>query len=47
MHKFGIECPNTIENALEFDKHNDNTMWVDAIAKEMKNVQVPFNRLDS
>ncbi len=38
MHKFGIECPKTVEDALELDKCNDNTMWADAIAKEMKNV---------
>ncbi len=25
-HKFGIECPKTVEDALEFDKHNSNTM---------------------
>ncbi len=37
-HKFGIECPKTVEDALELDKCNGNTMWADAIAKEMKNV---------
>ncbi len=44
-HKFGIECPKTVEDALELDKRNGNTMWADAIAKEMKNVQVAFNPL--
>ncbi len=44
-HKFGIECPKTVEDALELDKHNGNTTWADAIAKEMKNVQVAFNPL--
>ncbi len=38
MHKFGIEFPKTEEDALEFDKHNGNTLWADVIAKEMKNV---------
>ncbi len=37
-HKFGIECPKTVKDALELDMHNGNTMWADAIAKEMKNV---------
>ncbi len=31
MHTFGIECPKTVENEIEFDKQNGNTMWVDAI----------------
>ncbi len=39
-YKFDIECPKTVEDALELDKYNGNTMWADAIAKEMKNVRV-------
>ncbi len=46
MHKFGIECLKTVE-ALEFDKGNGNTMWEDTIAKEMKNVQVAFDPLET
>ncbi len=45
MHKFVIECPKTVEDVLELDKSNGNTMWADAIAKEMKNVRVAFNPL--
>ncbi len=45
MHKFGIECPKTVEDALELDKQNVNTMWANAIAKEMKNVKAAFNPL--
>ncbi len=37
MLKVGIQCPKTVEDALELVKHNGNTMWSDAIAKEMKN----------
>jgi hypothetical protein len=33
--KFGIKIPNTIEEALEFDRQAGNTKWADAIAKEM------------
>ncbi len=42
-HKFGIECPKTVEDALELDKHNGNSIWA---AKEMKNFLVAFNTLD-
>ncbi len=45
-HKFGIECPKTVEDALELDKCNGNTRWADAITKEMKNVQVAFDPLE-
>ena len=45
-HKFGIELPKTVERALEIDKENGNTLWRDAIAKEMKNVRVAFDILD-
>ncbi len=38
VYKFGIECQKTIEVALQFDKCNGNTIWADAIAKEMRNV---------
>ncbi len=37
--------PKTVEDALDLDRCNGNTMWADAIAKEMKNVQVAFNPL--
>ena len=41
--KFGIECPKTVEEALALDSKNGNTLWADAITKEMKNVRVAFN----
>jgi hypothetical protein len=44
-HKFGIEPPKTIREALELDKKNGNTFWADAIAKEMKDVCVAFKIL--
>ena len=37
-HKFGFEIPKTIRRALEIDKERGNTLWEDAIAKEMANV---------
>ena len=44
-HKFGIEMPKTVKEALELDKKNGNTLWADTIAKEMKDVRVAFKIL--
>ena len=44
-HKFGFEIPKTIKRALEIDKDCGNTLWRDAIAKEMANVKVAFKIL--
>jgi hypothetical protein len=41
-HKFGIELPKTVKEALELDKKNGNTFWADTIAKEMKDVCIAF-----
>ncbi len=46
-HKFGIECPKTLEDAQELDKQNGNPMWADAIAKEMKYIQVASDPLEN
>jgi hypothetical protein len=37
--------PKTVKEALELDKKNGNTLWADAIAKEMKDVCVAFKIL--
>ncbi len=45
-HKFGIEVPKTAKEALALDRKNGNTLWADAIAKEMlKEVCIAFNIL--
>jgi hypothetical protein len=44
-HKFGIEVPKTVKDALEIDRRSGNTFWADAIAKEMKDVCVAFKIL--
>jgi hypothetical protein len=44
-HKFGIEVPKTVKEVLALDCKNGNTLWVDAIAKEMKEVHIAFNIL--
>ena len=43
--KFGIALPKNVEQAKALDKANGNTYWMDALAKEMKNVKVAFKTL--
>jgi hypothetical protein len=44
-HKFGIEVPKTIKEALALEQKSGNTFWANAIAKEMKEVHIAFNIL--
>lgn len=44
-HKFGIEIPKTYEDCIRIDRANGNTLWQDAIRKEMTKVQVAFRVL--
>jgi hypothetical protein len=44
-HKIGVEVPKTVKEALDLDHKNSNTLWADAIAKEMKEVCIAFNIL--
>jgi hypothetical protein len=37
--------PKTVKEALTLDRKNSNTLWVDAIAKEMKEVCIAINIL--
>jgi hypothetical protein len=32
-HKFGIEVPKTVKEALELDRKNENTFWAYPIAR--------------
>ena len=41
-HKFGIKVPKSVEQAVQFDKENGNTLWWNAICQEMKNVRNAF-----
>ena len=45
-HKFGVEVPTSIEEAYRLDQKNNNTLWCEAIKKEMTNVAVAFHILD-
>jgi len=44
-HKFGIRLPKTVEEALQIDQDMGNTLWHDAIQKEMKNNAIAFEFL--
>ena len=44
-HKFGIEIPKTFDDCVRIDKQNGNTLWQDAIRKEMTKVRIAFQAL--
>ena len=44
-HKYGIEVPCTVAEALKLDVINDNNLWGDALQKEMDNVKIAFDIL--
>ena len=35
-HKYVLEIPSNVTHTYELDKRNNNTLWADAINKEMK-----------
>jgi hypothetical protein len=45
-HKYGIEMPapgrDVIKNAIELDRKNNNTYWMDSVSKEMKALNIAF-----
>jgi hypothetical protein len=45
-HKFGIEVPKNWGDCVRLDKENDNTIWSDAVRKEMKNARIAFKILN-
>ena len=45
-HRFGIRIPKTLREAIEIDRENGNTLWQDAIKKEMAAVRKAFRVLD-
>ena len=42
-HKYGLKVLSNVTHVYELDKRNNNTLMVDAIKKEMKNVTVAFS----
>jgi len=45
-HKFGIKVPRDWDEAVVFDKESGNTLWQDAVRKEMKNERIAFKVWD-
>ena len=45
-HNYGVEIPRDVEHAHKIDARNGNTLWRDALKKEMYNVRVAFEILD-
>lgn len=45
-HKYGVEIPTSVEHAYELDAKNGNTLWRDALKKEMFNVGIAFEVLE-
>ena len=45
-HKFGIRIPKTVQEAKDIDTANHNTLWWDAICKEIQNVRIAFEEYD-
>jgi hypothetical protein len=45
-HKFGIQVPNTWGEAMKLDEENGNTLWQDAIRKELNNIRIAFKVLN-
>ena len=45
--KFGIKLPKTVYQAYALNVKNGNTLWMEAIYKEMENVRLAFELLSS
>ena len=43
QEKLGITVPRSIEQAYKLDEENNNTLWRDAVAKEMRHVLPAFS----
>ena len=44
--RYFMRIPDTVQRAKELDHLNGNTLWMDALAKDMTNVRVAFKILD-
>ena len=44
-HKYGVEVPRNVNDALMLDRQNGNSHWRDALQKEMDNVKIAFDIL--
>ena len=44
--KFGVTVPSSVKEAMALDASNGNSLWSDAISKELKNVLVAFQLIE-
>ena len=45
-HKFGICVPKSVAKAKRLNEENGDTLWWEAICKEMKNVRIAFEEFE-
>ena len=45
-HKYGVEILKNVHHAQGLERRNGNTMWMDALAKEMFNMGIAFEVLE-
>ena len=45
-HKYGIQLPHSVEEALDIDRNSGTTFWRDSLEKEMKNNRPAFEFRD-
>ncbi len=43
-HHYGLLIPKSIKDAIEIDEVNGNTLWMESIKMEMKNVRVALTQ---
>ena len=46
LMKYGIRIPSCVDEALKFDRENNDDLWAKAIAKELKNMLIAFRLLN-
>ena len=46
-HKYGVAVPWSVEEAYALDTKNGNILWRNALDKEVSNLQVAFDILDT
>jgi hypothetical protein len=42
-HKFDMRVPKTVDDALEIDANEGNTIWFDSLKKELSKIMIAFN----
>jgi hypothetical protein len=46
-HRFGVRVPKTIDDALEIDANEGNTIWFVSLKKELNKIMIVFNIKDN